>query len=256
MTTVKTPTLGDGDRIGESVHGAPPRWVRHVWRMALAAGAAGFAAAWLGTPHGREIGAAWQLLLKLFAFACLCCAIAFFPAAPGRPQHRLLYLPFIFFTGYVIPRISWFYYGDAQRSLGGAFYTHLYLLLYPGIVLTVTAAYRLGGGTPGRCLKIAATGMVLVFSGFLDLMWFLVNPVGIPAAIDAPHITLLTGRPLSFGETVLFAAAHLPILLAIELLPLDRWIGHLIGGREAAGGRHRGGETADLPGADGARIRR
>jgi hypothetical protein len=203
------------------------RWVPHLWWIALAIGAAGFAVTWLGTPHGREINAAWELGLKLLAFACLCWAIAFFPRG-SRSAHWLLYIPFVFFTGYAIPRISYFYFGDVQRAEPDSFYTHLYLLLYPGIVLTVAAAYRLGGGTPGRSLKVAATGIVIVFSGFLDVMWQLVNPVEIAAAIDAPHITMFTGEPISFGATILFTLAHVPIILGINLLPLDRWICRLL----------------------------
>ncbi|WP_055477854.1 hypothetical protein [Sphaerimonospora mesophila] len=196
--------------------------------MSLTVGAAGAAFVWLATPHSREIHSAWDLVAKLIAFACLCFAIAVFPRTSPRLSW-LLYVPFVFFTGYLIPRISWFYYGDGARAQGDSFYTHLYLLLYPGIVLTVAAAYRIGGGTPGRCLKVMATGVVIVFSGFLDIMWQVVNPVAIPDVIDAPHINLFTGGPISFGATIVFALAHVPIIVGINLLPLDRWIGRLLG---------------------------
>ncbi|MEV0197099.1 hypothetical protein [Nonomuraea sp. NPDC050691] len=204
------------------------RWAPHLWWVALAVGMAGAVFVWLGTDHSREIAAAWQLGAKLLVFACLCCAIAFFPWTSPR-LHWLLYVPFVFFTGYVIPRISYFYYGDTARAQPDDFYTHLYLLLYPGIVLTVAAAYRLGGGSPGRCLKVMATGILIVFSGWLDLMWYTINPVERPEAIDAPHINLFTGGPISFGATIVFALAHLPIIVGINLLPLDRWIGRLLG---------------------------
>ncbi|MET8992748.1 hypothetical protein ABZW49_45495 [Nonomuraea wenchangensis] len=203
-------------------------WAVHIWWIALAAGAAGFAFVWLATPHTRDIEAAWQLAAKLLAFACLCCAIAFFPWVSPR-LHWLLYIPFVVLTGYLVPRISWFYYGDGARAHGDSFYTHLYLLLYPGIVLSVAAAYRIGGGSPGRCLKIMATGVLIVFSGFLDVMWQVVNPVPIPETIDAPHINLFTGGPISFGAAIWFTLAHVPIIAGINLLPLDRWIERLTG---------------------------
>lgn len=208
-------------------------WARHIWWIATIAGVAGAGFVWVSTPHGREIDTAWELALKLVVFTCLCAAITFFPWA-ARGGHWLLYVPFVFFTGYVLPRISYFYYGDAERAQGDSFYTHLYLLLYPGIVLTVAAAYRLGGGSPGRCLKVMVTGVIIVFSGFLDLMWFAVNPVGLPDSIDAPHITLFTGGPISYGATIVFALAHLPVLVGINLLPLDRWIGRLLRAGEPA----------------------
>jgi hypothetical protein len=68
-----------------------------------------------------------------------------------------------------------------------------------------------------------------VFSGLLDVMWQLVNPVDIPAVIDAPHINVITGGPISFGGAVLFTLAHVPIVVGINLLPLDRWIARLMG---------------------------
>lgn len=224
-----------GDSVfGWSASGSPDirryyrSFVMHIWWLAALVGAAGFAIAWLATPHDREIESAWQLVVKLIAFGCLCCAIAFFPWISRRGMHWLPLVPFFFFTGYVLPRISWFYYGDVDRAQDGSFYTHLYLLLYPGIVLTVAAAYRLGGGTPGRCLKIAFGGMLIVFSGFLDVMWFVVNPVDLPKVIDAPHISLLTGGPISFAAAIAFALAHAPILVAINVLPLDRWLRRLL----------------------------
>ncbi|MGI5267955.1 hypothetical protein ACQEUU_02250 [Nonomuraea sp. CA-218870] len=204
------------------------RWAAHLWWISLVAGVLGFAFVWLVTPHGREIGSAWELGAKLVAFAFLCGAIAFFPWVTQR-LHWLLCVPFVFFTAYVIPRISYFYYGDVERAQGDSFYTHLYLLLYPGLVLTVAAAYRIGGGSPGRCLKIAISGIVIVFSGLLDIMWQLVNPVEIPAVIDAPHINVITGGPISFAAAVVFTLAHVPIVVGINLLPLDRWIARLLG---------------------------
>ncbi|GIH76991.1 hypothetical protein [Planobispora longispora] len=242
--TPSSPGLLDGGApvIG---HPQPPRgavlrseraWARHLWWVALAVGGAGAAFVWLATPHGREIEAVWELGVKLVAFACLCAAIAFFPWSSPR-LHWLLYVPFVFFTGYVIPRISYFYYGDVARAEGDSFYTHVYLLLYPGIVLTVAAAHRLGGGTPGNCLKIAVNGIVIVFSGFLDLMWYLVNPVELPPVIDAPHISIFTGGPISYGATVLFTLVHVPLIIAVGALPVDRWIDRLLGVAPSGGPR-------------------
>lgn len=218
----------DGNFPADVVRAGSRPWAPHVWWMALVVGAAGTGFVWLATPHTREIQSPWQMVAKLLAFACLCVAIAVFPWVSPR-LNWLLYVPFVLFTGYLIPRISWFYYGDGARAQGDSFYTHLYLLLYPGIVLTVAAAYRIGGGTPGRCLKIMATGVLIVFSGFLDIMWFVANPVEIPETIDAPHINLFTGGPISFGATIVFALVHVPIIVGINLLPLDRWIGRLLG---------------------------
>jgi hypothetical protein len=218
---------------GDIVLDAARRWARHVWWIAATGGVAGAAYSWLATPHQREIEAPWQLAIKLVAFVCLCGAIAFLPWVAGR-LYGLLYFSFIFFVAYIFPRIGYFYFVDVEKAEAGSFYTHQFLLSYPGIVLTVVAAFRLGGGTPGRCLKIAATGMLIILSGLLDVMWWLVNPVDVPETIDAPHIVILTGGPISFGATIVFVLAHIPLIVGLNLLPLDRWIGRLFGTGAAA----------------------
>ncbi len=199
-----------------------------LWLVALALGMVGSALVLLVFPQGREVTSVWQYVVKLAVFSCAVTAVALFPNRRGN-AYLLLFVPFLVFAGYLFPRISYFYYGDVGRVQDDSFYTHLYLLTYPAVVLTVTAAYRLGGGTSGRCLKIAGVGVVILFSGFLDVMWQLVNPVAIPETIDAPHITVLTGGPISFNATILFVLAHLPLAVALVLLPLDRWIDRLAG---------------------------
>ncbi len=195
---------------------------RHIWWISGTVGAAAFAIVGLLTRRGRDVTTIWEFVIELAAFGLIAAAVALAPLARSR-WFPLLYCAFVFFTGYLIPRISWYYYGDTDRAQGDGFYTHVYLLLYPGIVLTVAAAYRLGGGTAGRSLKVAVTGMIIVFSGFLDVMWQLVNPVEVPELIDAPHISVLTGGPIPFEATILFALAHLPFAVVLNLLPLDRW---------------------------------
>lgn len=220
------PIAENRNRIGDIVPNAQRGWAHHLWWIALFLGVGGAVLVWLGTPHVREIESVWYLAVRVVTFALLCCAIAFFPSRSGR-FHWLLCIPFIFFAAYIFPRIGYFYFLDGEHAEVGSFYTHQFLLSYPGIVLTVAAAYRLGGGSPGRCLKIAFSGMVIIFSGLLDVMWWVVNPVQIPDVIDAPHINILTGGPISFGAAILFTLAHVPILVGINLLPLDRWLDRL-----------------------------
>jgi hypothetical protein len=205
-------------------------------QRACAAGAVvgvlGAAVSWLAFPHGREVGSGWEYVAQLAVFFCITVAVALFPNR--RPGWYVLVLAaFVVFAGYLFPRISWFYYGDTARAQADLFYTHLYKLAYPAFVLTVTLAYRLGGGSPGRCLKIAWTGVLILFSGFLDVMWQVVNPIPIPPTIDAPHISAILGGPVSFGVAVAFVIAHVPLVVALNLLPLDRWIDRLLGPERA-----------------------
>lgn len=195
---------------------------------AAAVGVVGAALTWATSTHGREVGSGWEYVAQLAVFFCVTLAVALFPTRwPGA--YVLVLVGFVVFAGYLFPRISWFYYGDTAREQADLFYTHLYKLAYPAFVLTVAAAYRLGGGSAGRVLKIAWTGVLILFSGFLDVMWQVVNPVPIPDRIDAPHIAVVLGGPVSFGVAVAFAVAHLPLIVALNLLPLDRWLDRLLG---------------------------
>lgn len=221
------PHPGDAGRV-DIVLDAPGRWVSHLWWVLLTLGAAAAAYVWLATPHVREIESVWHLAARLVMFLLICGGIATIPTRSGR-LYWLLFIPFTFFVAYVYPRIGYFYFVDTDTSEAGSFYTHQFLLSYPAMLLTAALAYRLGGGSPGRCLKVPICGALILFSGLLDFMWWLVNPVEIPETIDAPHITILTGGPISFEATIVFTAAHIPVIVAITLLPLDRWLGRLFG---------------------------
>ena len=204
--------------------------VRAIWLAFLVAGAAGTAATWFLLPHDSRIDTAWQPLFKVAVFLCLCLGISL---APNRSRygHLIASLPFLAFLGYVLPRISYFTFfgGDvvSNPSITGEKYTFLYLLLYPGIVLSVALSFRMGGGAPGSTLKIGLIGALLLFSGYLDALWPLANGARPPAVVQAQHIKIILGRFATYPEVVGFALAHIPLLAVIVLLPLNRWLARL-----------------------------
>jgi hypothetical protein len=205
---------------------------RHLWLVFASLGAAGSAVVWFLMPHKSEIDTPWQVVFKLLVFLLVILSIAFFPNR-FRQRHLLAILPFFAFAGFLVPRLSWFGFTGAvvtsNYQLSGEFYTLLYLLVYPAMVLTVTAAYRLGGGTPGQCVKIGMSGVLILFSGFLDVLWYVVNPVELPQVIKyAHHIRIVIGHYPSYREAVVFALCHVPLLVGLLALPLDRWFGSLI----------------------------
>lgn len=208
-----------------------PFVTRWLWLAFMALGSIGFLTVYFLLPHKSEIDSPMQVVYKLLVFLVICCGIALFP---NRARHRylLLLLPPVGILGYIMPRISYLGFvglAEGRPNAGDEFYTYLYLMLYPAILLSITFAYRLGGGTPGACLKIAASGVILIFSGFLDLLWYVVNPTGIPETIEyAHHIAIIIGHYPSYGEAIVFALAHIPLLTAVLLLPLDRWVGRLL----------------------------
>lgn len=202
----------------------------YTWLLFLILGSAGGLFIWLFMPHNSELSSVWVMLFKIAVFVVICLGIAYFPNQ-FKYRYLLVSLPFLGFLGYILPRISYFgFFGGeilADDALTGELYTFLYLLLYPGIVLTVCLAYRMGGGSPGSTLKIALNGIVLVFSGFLDVLWPLVNPVEIPAVIYAQHIKVVLGHFATYQEAVIFTLFHIPVLIGINLLPLERWLAPL-----------------------------
>lgn len=194
--------------------------------MYLSLGLAGFLVIWFVLPRKHEADSLWPFLVKILFFVFLALGVSRFPNK-SKYSYLLLLFPFLFYLGYLIPKISYCGFEGIPENIPGIFdelYTYLYLLLYPSIVLSLAGAYRLGGGSSGRCLKIGLVGMVLVFSGLLDIMWFVINPVSVPAVLkNAYHIKVIIGHFPSFNETILFALFHLPLVVGLFLIPFDKF---------------------------------
>lgn len=198
----------------------------YLWMVYAVLGMAGFFCIWNFMPHHQQIDSIWQLIFKISCFILLVMSIAFFPNQL-KWEHLLLLLPTLAYAGYLGPKLSYYGFVEIQKKLDHIFseyYTLLYLLLYPGIILTACFNYRIGGGAPGRCIKLGLCGIVIIFSGFLDLMWYIVNPTGIPEVMQyAHHIKVFIGHYPRYIEGVIFALLHIPLLLIIILAPLDKW---------------------------------
>jgi len=203
---------------------------KNLWLIFAVIGVLGFFLVWFVMPHKAEIDTVFQLIGKLMIFFMLTLSIAFFPNK-FKQGYLLLLIVLLGFVCYIIPKISYYgYVGFPQLidNIAGEFYTILYLILYPGIILSVCFSYRLGGGTPGNCIKLSLSGVLFIFSGLLDIMWLLINPVALPAVLEkAHHIEIILNHYPSFAETVVFALFHIPFLIIVLLLPLDKWIDKL-----------------------------
>jgi hypothetical protein len=101
--------------------------------------------------------------------------------------------------------------------------------------MSVCLSYRIGGGTPGNCFKIGASGVIILFSGFLDLMWYIINPVEIPKTLQyAHHIKVILGHYATYTEGIIFCLFHIPLMLILMYLPLDSWIDKLFAPKKEA----------------------
>lgn len=201
---------------------------KYFWLICLAVGILGFLITWFCLPHQGAIDEIWWLVFKLTVYCFIILAIAFFPNK-HKLSYLLVILPFFVFLGYIIPRISYFgFSGQAHLNydeVGGEFYTLLYLLLYPMINFTTSFAYRIGGGTPGNVIKISVTGVLIIFSGFLDLMWYVINSDVLPDVLQySHHIIIFFGRIPTYTEGIIFALCHIPLIALVLLLPIDKYI--------------------------------
>jgi hypothetical protein len=196
----------------------------YAWVFFAALAAIGYGINWLVVPHAREGLTLPEFIVKIIIFLLAVAAVASLPRAICEAKYSflLLALPTLAFLGYIIPRM--YYYFVMGPSYEPQYYTLLWNLCYPGIVLSICLGYRMGGGTFGRTFKIGANSLILLFSGYLEYMWFVVNPMPYESMATIPHIEVLIGFKPSHSGLLLFFAFHIPLLVILNMLPIDRWI--------------------------------
>ena len=197
---------------------------KYLWLIALTLGGAGALFVWLCLPHQSQIEQIWWLVVKFAVYFLVVIGISFFPNKM-KFSHLLCCLPFFPLLMYIIPRASFYgIFGTLNTPAQGEMYTNLYLLLYPLCIMAIAFAYRQGGGKPGQCIKICVVGILLIFSGLLDLSFDIANGRELQATLDyAYHIIVVVGRALTWKEGVVFCLCHVPVIVIILLLPLDKW---------------------------------
>lgn len=198
---------------------------KYFWLFCLVIGIIGFGITWLFLPHQSPIDKIWWLVFKLVIYGFILLSIAYFPNK-SKWGYLLVILPNFVILGYILPRISYFGFSGTIATInGGEFYTVLYLLLYPLINFSIAFAYRMAGGSPGNVIKISLAGVIILFSGYLDLMWYIINPVPIPETLQySSHIIIFFGRAPKYWEGIIFALCHIPLLVLVLVAPIDKWL--------------------------------
>jgi hypothetical protein len=197
---------------------------KYLWLVCFAVGLAGTALVLLTFSYRREEIGLGQFLAHILIFVIILLGISFFPNK-FRLRYLLLSAPFFLYFGYVCPRMSY----TAIFSLVDDYYTLENVMMFPLFVFSVCLAYRLGGGTGGKCLKTGLTGLILLFSGFVDIMWYIVNNVEYSTwPVTIPHIEAILGFTPTFFQLIIFASVHFILIAGVHILPLDRWIGRLL----------------------------
>ncbi|KUL34517.1 hypothetical protein [Actinoplanes awajinensis] len=203
---------------------------RNAAVLVLAALAAGCAAIiWFVMPHDREVKSLGIFLFKLLPFVFATEALARLDVAFFRKYQLVRVLvpaSFVVFFLYFVPKI--FFYAEDHPTL----YYHV-LVLTPLIILSLTMAYRLGGGTPGNTRRIAAAMLLIMVSGAEDLAYLTVNNHTDPEWATIPetwtwasHIKVFLGHYPSKMEAYVFIAVHVVLALFVLAAP-TRWFERL-----------------------------
>lgn len=204
---------------------APPARARTQLPF-LVLGLAALAAAgvvWFAMPHQKEIGSLWVLLVKLLPFVLATEAIARLDISErARRILGLIGIPAVFlvFFAFFVPKI--FFYSDNGPTL-----YYYVLTLTPFVILGLTLAYRLGGGTPAVARRVAYAMLLLMLSGIEDLAFLTLNPHTDPRWTPIPdrwtwasHMTVVLGGhvPTKY-QAYAFIAVHLLLAGLVLLLP-------------------------------------
>jgi hypothetical protein len=190
----------------------------HLWWILIMLGSIAFALIYLSVPQTRQISNPIHLIEKVAAFFALGLGIA-----TMRPKKTVFtILAFAGIITILVPRLSYLSFSSMENV--GRYYTTLYFLLVPGIILLTMITYKAAGGASGKTLKLALYELVVFFSGLLDLTYYLINSLPIPDLIDAPHIVLITGKPISYFGAIVFCLAHIPLLFLIHRVPLEKYL--------------------------------
>lgn len=190
----------------------------------------GFALIWKLLPHAREDQTLGEFVAKFAVFVLAIMSASLAPRLQ-KAGYLVACVPFLIFLGFIIPKMTYYFLQGSQTL--PQYYTYLWSLFYPGIILSICLAWRQAGGSAGRSLKIGLMGLVLVFSGYLEWMWFRANPnMDYYAMKTIPHIQVIIGHFPSYAGLFIYMICHVPIFIAIGFAPFDRWLDKLRGSAE------------------------
>lgn len=202
---------------------------KYLWVICFVIGALGFFYIYYCTPHTSVIDSIWEYLSKILLFMIFSSSFAFFPNQ-SKKGYLWLIIPLLLYAGFIGSKLDYIGFRVLADGGGGQqgadeYYITLYLLLYPFIVSCLSFAYRIGGGTSGNCIKISFVGVLVLFSSFLNIMFEITNPIEIPDVIPyVYYFKVIVGRFPTFTEEIIFCLCHIPLVIGVLLLPLDKWI--------------------------------
>ena len=218
-------------------HPPPNGWLaRWLWLAPAAAGAAVTALIMLLLPPDRTLHGFGDFALKVSPLFLAVMTIALFPRG-GSWSLGLVLLGFLFYLGYVdsafviqVGHLLDAALADQAKEQFNAFYRFA-IFVNAYTVLSAVFAYRLGGASTARVLKLGGAGILLLISGLNDLtMWAMYPwPDGQRPTVFswASHVSIFLSHAPTLPEMLLFMALHLLLVAALLALPLQRWLDRL-----------------------------
>ena len=176
-------------------------------------------------PRDREVKSLGIFLFKLlpFVFASLSIATIKREIFLKYDLHYLLIIgSFLGFFCYLVPKIIFH-----RQEFADLYY--ILLITTPYVILSLTLAYRIGGGSSEKTFRLAIAMLLLMISGIEDLAFFTVNydPAWppLPEVWDwVSHITVRIGHPPTRNEIVVFAIVHIILALMVLYVPFGKII--------------------------------
>jgi hypothetical protein len=181
----------------------------------------------------RVINGIPEFLFKTTPLVAAVLAIALFPKNASW-SGWLLVLGFVFYMGYIdsayfiqIDRLIDAAIADTYKQQFPIFYT-FNIFVNAFTVLLAVFAYRLGGASAARVIKLGLAGILVMISGLNDLtMWVMYPwPDGQRPFVFkwASHVAIFIGGEPNLYHMLAFLGVHLILIGIIFSLPLERWI--------------------------------
>ena len=182
-------------------------------------------------PAEDEVKSLGGFLFKLTPF-CLA-AISISLLDPGIVTRYRLAVPALFlcFGVYFFVYVPKMFFDVHFNSAEGLYY--MTLVIVPFLILSLTLAFRLGGGGTGTTLRLAFGLLLLMLSGLEDLAFLTLNPHApgkwspIPEVWDWPsHMIVRLGHAPSKYEAFAFIAVHVGLAFFVAFYPF-KWLARL-----------------------------
>ena len=175
-------------------------------------------------PAEDEVRNLGIFLFKLSPFCCAALSISLLdPKLVARFRLTVLFL-FVCFGVYFFVYVPKVFFDVFFKEAEGLYY--MTLVIVPFIILSLTLAFRLGGGGTGTSLRIAFGLLLLMISGLEDLAFLTINPhepgkwSPIPEVWEWPsHMIVRLGHAPTKYEAYAFIAVHVGLALVVALHP-------------------------------------